>query len=88
MFLLPDNWQWHPNVPDVSLWDPPTEIARAPQQGRLRQGGTEVRARRGGGAITDAWGWEEAVMEAAGSFAGLDGPEEKTIEKSVSGTDV
>lgn len=87
MFLLPDNWQWHPNVPDVSVWIsvwvPPTETARAPQQGRLRQGGREASARRGD-VITDVWGWEEAAMGAPGRFAGLDGPGEKTIEKTVS----
>lgn len=87
VFLLPDNWQWHPNVPDVSVWIsvwvPPTETARAPQQGRLRQGGREASARRGD-VITDVWGWEEAAMGAPGRFAGLDGPGEKTIEKTVS----
>lgn len=89
MFLLPDNWQWHPNVPDVSVWIsvwvPPTETARAPQQGRLRQGGREASARRGD-VMTDVWGWEEAAMGAPGRFAGLDGPGEKTIEKTVSRT--
>lgn len=89
MFLLPDNWQWHPNVPDVSVWIsvwvPPTETARAPQQGRLRQGGREASARRGD-VMTDVWGWEEAARGAPGRFAGLDGPGEKTIEKTVSRT--
>lgn len=58
-------------------------MGRAPQQGSGKQGGRTPRARRGE-VITEVGGWEEEAAMGAidGSWAGLHGPGEKTIENT------